>query len=91
MKQKEGLTRKIEECEIKLERAKKLTDGLSEESVRWAQDIKALNKKANLVPAHSIIAAGMVSYCGSFTSTFRLDLEQDWVLSLAELDLEHDT
>lgn len=39
MKQKEDLTKKIEECETKLERAKKLTDGLSEESVRWAQDI----------------------------------------------------
>jgi len=36
MKQKEELTKKIEECETKLERAKKLTDGLSEESVRWA-------------------------------------------------------
>lgn len=39
MREKEALTKKIEECEIKLERAKKLTDGLSEESVRWAHDI----------------------------------------------------
>ncbi|KAL4427402.1 hypothetical protein ABPG74_009674 [Tetrahymena malaccensis] len=91
MKQKEELTRKIEECEIKLERAKKLTDGLSEESVRWAQDIQALNNKANLVPAHSIIAAGMIAYSGPFTSNFRQDLEQDWVLNLAQLELEHDT
>ena len=75
MKQKEELTRKIEECETKLDRAKKLTDGLSEESVRWAEDIKALNVKASLVPAHSIIAAGMVAYSGPFTSTFRNNLE----------------
>lgn len=75
MAQKEELTRKIEECETKLDRAKKLTDGLSEESVRWAEDIKALNNKASLVPAHSIIAAGMVAYSGPFTSTFRTDLE----------------
>ena len=91
MKQKEELTKKIEECETKLERAKKLTDGLSEESVRWAQDIKTLTHKASLVPAHSIISAAMVSYSGPFTSTFRADMEQDWVLHLAHLDLEHDS
>lgn len=79
MKQKEDLTRKIEECETKLERAKKLTDGLSEEAIRWAEDIKALNKKANLVPAHSVIAAAMVAYSGPFTSTFRTSMEQEWV------------
>lgn len=91
MFQKEELSRKIEECETKLERAKKLTDGLSEESIRWAQDIQALNIKASLVPAHSIIAAGMVAYSGPFTSNFRRGLEEQWVKNLTKLELEHDT
>ena len=41
-KQQEELKNKIQECQIKLERAQKLTDGLSEEKVRWGNDIKLL-------------------------------------------------
>jgi dynein heavy chain len=42
MKQQEELKNKITECEVKLERAQKLTEGLSEEKIRWANDIKML-------------------------------------------------
>jgi dynein heavy chain, axonemal len=52
-----------------------LTSGLSEEKERWAQDIEKFNEKAALVPAHSIIAAGMISYSGPFTSEYRGKLE----------------
>ena len=45
MKEQEDLRNKIQECEIKLERAQKLTEGLSEEKTRWAIDIKNLQKK----------------------------------------------
>lgn len=47
-------------------------------------------EKALLVPAHSIIAAGMISYSGPFTSEYRSKLEQSWVISLGEQGLEHD-
>jgi dynein heavy chain len=90
MRQKQELEDKIRECQVKLERAQKLTDGLSEEKERWAHDIEKLNEKANLVPAHSIIAAGMISYSGPFTSQYRQKLEQSWVSGLAEQGLEHD-
>jgi dynein heavy chain len=42
------------------------------------------------VPAHSIIAAGMVAYSGAFTSLYRNKLEQLWVQKLEEASLEHD-
>ncbi len=42
MRMKEKLTAEINECQLKLDRAHKLTDGLSEEKERWAQDIKKL-------------------------------------------------
>lgn len=38
--EKEELQNKMKECEIKLERAQKLTEGLSEEKERWGRDIK---------------------------------------------------
>jgi len=41
-----------------------------------------LEKKADLVPAHSIIAAGMISYSGPFTSVYRNKLEKMWVKDL---------
>lgn len=45
MKEQEELRNKIQECEIKLERAQKLTEGLSDEKTRWAIDIKNLQKR----------------------------------------------
>ena len=54
-----------------MERASKLTEGLSDEKTRWGEDIIKLEAKALFVPAHSIIAAGMVAYAGPFTSEYR--------------------
>lgn len=45
-----------------------MTNGLSEEKERWGTDISKLEQKALLVPAHSMIAAGMISYSGPFSS-----------------------
>ena len=71
MRQQEELKNKIQECEIKLERAQKLTEGLSEERVRWGNDIKAFEKRMELLPGDAVISAGFVAYLGPFTSFFR--------------------
>lgn len=42
MKEKERLTNEIELCKVKLERAKKLITGLSDEQVRWTKDVKKM-------------------------------------------------
>lgn len=33
------LTNKINECQLKLDRAQKLTEGLSDEKTRWGSDV----------------------------------------------------
>ena len=66
--EKEELQKKMKECEIKLERAQKLTEGLSEEKERWGRDIERLQVRVELIPGDAIIAAGMVAYSGPFTS-----------------------
>ncbi len=53
-----------------------MTEGLSDEKTRWAEDIEKLKSKASLVPAHSIIASAMVAYSGPFTSEYRIKLEK---------------
>jgi len=70
------LKNKIQECELKLERAQKLTEGLSEEKIRWANDIKTLETRMTLLPGDSIISAGMISYAGAFTSNYRESMEK---------------
>ena len=42
MDYKEDLFRKIKECNLKLERASKLTILLADEKKRWSSDIKSL-------------------------------------------------
>lgn len=42
MKEKEKLTNEIELCKVKLDRAKKLISGLSDEQVRWSKDVKKM-------------------------------------------------
>ena len=42
IKEKERLTNEIEMCKVKLERAKKLISGLSDEQTRWTKDVKKL-------------------------------------------------
>ena len=68
MFEKQELQNKIQECSVKLDRAQKLTDGLSEEKERWTRDIVNMMEQSKLIPAHSIIASGVISYSGPFTS-----------------------
>ena len=75
IQEKEALTSKINECQLKLDRAQKLTEGLSDEKVRWSSDIESLSKSFDYLPGDSLIGAGMVSYSGCFTANFRESME----------------
>lgn len=82
------LTSKINECQLKLDRAQKLTEGLSDEKVRWSNDIEMLSKSFDYLPGDSLIGAGMVSYSGCFTANFRNDMETEWITLLKELAIQ---
>lgn len=87
--EKEELQSKMKECEVKLERAQKLTEGLSEEKERWGLDVQKLQAKVELLPGDAIIAAGMVAYSGPFTSQYRFALENEWVLKMGVVGVPH--
>jgi dynein heavy chain len=82
------LTNKINECQLKLDRAQKLTEGLSDEKTRWSSDIKTLSKKFDFLPGDSLIGAGMVAYSGSFTANYREEMEIHWVKLLSDLQIQ---
>jgi dynein heavy chain len=76
-------------CEVKLERAHKLIGGLGGEKARWGDNVKQLTEQLSLLPGDCIVAAGMVSYAGPFTSAFRLDCEKNWQRELTTLNIPH--
>jgi len=51
-----------------LDRAQKLTGGLSDEKTRWSRDIEILSSKEILIPGDSAIASAMLAYAGPFIS-----------------------
>lgn len=85
--EQEQLAKKIRECEVKLDRAQKLTEGLSDEKERWTKDIVTLSIMGDLIQGDAIIAAGTVAYCGAFTSQYRQRLDSNWRLKMTEYEL----
>ena len=82
------MSKKILECQIKLDRAKKLTTGLSDEKERWTLEVERLLGLTKYQVGNSILSAGMISYGGAFTSSYRQTLHEQWINKLNELNLE---
>lgn len=74
MQEKERLTNEIELCKVKLERAKKLISGLSDEQVRWTKDVKKMVQDSNLIPGNCAVSSGMIAYSGPFTAEYRTSM-----------------
>ncbi len=89
MREKEELTMKMKDCEVQLERAKKLTDGLSDEKERWTNDIERLKGNLDMLPGNSAVSASMLTYSGPFNAQYRQELEQSWIKRLEQLDIKH--
>mmetsp|Transcript_28810 Transcript_28810/g.26041 ORF Transcript_28810/g.26041 Transcript_28810/m.26041 type:complete len:103 (+) Transcript_28810:1196-1504(+) len=82
------LTNQKAECELKLDRAHKLTSLLSDEKDRWNMVIGQLEEKRTVIPGDTTIAAGMVAYAGPFTAAFRQAFENEWIAFLKEIGVE---
>eukprot|EP00928_Gymnodinium_smaydae_P009061 TRINITY_DN13347_c0_g3_i1.p1 TRINITY_DN13347_c0_g3~~TRINITY_DN13347_c0_g3_i1.p1 ORF type:complete len:4331 (+),score=1052.12 TRINITY_DN13347_c0_g3_i1:55-13047(+) len=76
-------------CEVKLERAHKLIGGLGGEKARWGDNVKNLTAQLELIPGDCLVAAGMLSYVGPFTSGVRTDFEASWIQILDKLQIRH--
>jgi len=54
------------------------------EKDRWTTIVADLTIQATLVVGDSLIAAGAISYVGSFTAKYREELEEIWRTNLVE-------
>jgi dynein heavy chain len=55
----------------RLERANKLTSGLSEEGVRWQETAAQLQTQIGLLVGDVFISAACIAYYGAFTGSYR--------------------
>jgi len=75
-------------CKVKLERAKKLISGLSDEQVRWTKDVKKMLEDSALIPGNCAVSAGMIAYAGPFTAEYRTRMEKMWANRIEEIGLQ---
>ena len=52
--------------------------GLAGEKSRWTGIVADLTVQATLVTGDCLVAAGAISYAGSFTSVYREEMEALW-------------
>ena len=78
VKKKQELADKAEECTVKLDRADRLLGGLGGEKVRWAQTVEKLSGDMVNIVGDVMVAAGGIAYLGAFTSSYRLEQEEEW-------------
>jgi dynein heavy chain len=77
------LSRKVEDCNLKLNRAGKLIFGLSGEKTRWAAAVEFFDKKIANMVGDILLSSGAIAYLGAFTSEFRSKLIKSWKSSIA--------
>mmetsp|Transcript_3710 Transcript_3710/g.4951 ORF Transcript_3710/g.4951 Transcript_3710/m.4951 type:complete len:288 (+) Transcript_3710:1626-2489(+) len=82
------LTQKIQDCEVKLERASKIIGGLAGEKIRWSETVERLKKEGELLVGDCLVAAGMIAYSGPFTAIYRSELEAEWYQKISSLGIK---
>jgi len=70
--------------EVQLQRAEKLVVGLADESLRWQQTVKVLEVDLINLIGNIILAAGFISYVGTFTAKYREQLLKEWMQTCIE-------
>lgn len=84
---KQSLEAKINDSNKKLERAGKIIKGCAGQKVRWEEDVERLTNEFGFLVGNCLVAAGMLSYCGPYTSKYRQRLEEDWRNQITSLGI----
>lgn len=76
--EKNRLESEVELCAQKLERAEKLIGGLGGERERWAVAAEELGTRFDLLTGDMLLSAGLITYLGAFTATYRDSALASW-------------
>uniref|UniRef100_A0A803U1V2 Dynein axonemal heavy chain 7 n=1 Tax=Anolis carolinensis TaxID=28377 RepID=A0A803U1V2_ANOCA len=80
--EKADLENQVDLCSKKLDRAEKLLGGLGGEKTRWSQSALELGKQYVNLTGDILVSSGIVAYLGAFTSSYRQNQAQDWMMTL---------
>lgn len=83
--EKQRLVDESELTQARLQRAEKLTVGLSDERIRWKNSIGQLKEVGKAVIGNSFLAAACVSYLGPFNGHFRAKIMDHWMSFASDL------
>ncbi|KAL8439659.1 hypothetical protein Efla_004567 [Eimeria flavescens] len=84
---KEQLTKEIQTCQKKIQRAEPLLLGLADEKQRWGEQARSSKELYSFIAGHALISAGMLTYAGPFTSSYRTELGKAWFEHLRRNEL----
>ncbi|XP_056156824.1 dynein axonemal heavy chain 2 [Lampris incognitus] len=84
---KEDLRRKLQDTELKLERAGELVSGLAGERARWEETVAGLEENMGYLVGDCLLAASCLSYMGPFLSNYRDELLAIWIKEVRELEV----
>lgn len=79
-----SLTNEFDNCTIILERANNLISGIGNETGRWKENIASIQLQLRNHIGDILLASGMITYLGPFTSEFRKSLLSSWVSQCRE-------
>lgn len=79
---KEKLEKEVEDCKKRLERAQKLIESMGGEKLTWKEKAKLLAVTLIDITGDILISAGTIAYLGPFTSGYRSQILESWVLAV---------
>ncbi|KAM8878755.1 dynein axonemal heavy chain 6 isoform 3-T3 [Spinachia spinachia] len=84
---KEDLVNTMALTQTRLTRAGKLTSALGDEQVRWKESVALFEQEIINVVGNVFIAAACVAYYGAFTSNYRQQLIEQWIIQCQNLNI----
>ncbi|TYZ68618.1 hypothetical protein PybrP1_002809 [[Pythium] brassicae (nom. inval.)] len=83
--EKQRLVTESELTQARLQRAERLTAGLSDERERWRRSMEQLKEEGTAVVGNAFLAAASVAYLGPFDGGFRAQVLRHWLAFAASL------
>ncbi|KAK3243833.1 hypothetical protein CYMTET_46533 [Cymbomonas tetramitiformis] len=85
--EEKSLQEQAEMTRKRLIRAGKLTTGLADEEVRWAQTAQEIQEAMGLLVGDVFLSAASISYYGPFTGPYRDELVELWCTACKKMDI----
>jgi len=87
-REKSRLAAEINDTQLRLARAGKLTVGLADEKTRWSEQVDEMNKSVVFIPGDSFLCAAILIYFGPFPAVYRSQLQHEILEKIVSSGIE---